>query len=83
MIEVLKAFDIREFSPGRCVRCNGPLDTVQEKESIRGLVPEYIFFHGKGFSRCLDCGNVYWEGSHMKRFRERLRSAVGPAMPHP
>jgi uncharacterized protein with PIN domain len=82
VIEVLKAFDIREFGTGRCARCNGLLDTVQEKESIRDLVPEYIFFHGSGFSRCLDCGNVYWEGTHMKRFRKQLGNVIKPAMPH-
>jgi len=81
VIEVLRTFDIKEFGAGRCVRCNGPLDTVQERESIRDLVPEYIFFHASGFSRCLDCGNVYWEGSHMKRFREQLGSAMQQAVP--
>ncbi len=75
-IEVLKAFDIRESGPGRCARCNGPLDHVEEKESIRDLVPEYVFFHGTGFSRCRVCSNVYWEGTHLKRFREQLGSAI-------
>ncbi|MBI4689057.1 MAG: hypothetical protein HY754_02120 [Nitrospirae bacterium] len=31
--------------------------------------------------RCRACGNIYWEGSHMKRFREkvceRLRTEIG------
>ncbi|MBI5203788.1 MAG: hypothetical protein HZA11_02600, partial [Nitrospirae bacterium] len=43
-----------------------------EKKSVRGLVPEHIYVQYNRFSRCKECGNIYWEGSHIKRFREKV-----------
>lgn len=79
VIEVMKAFNIQELGfgrpacrTGRCARCNGVLAPVEDKGSLRDLVPEYVFLTHNLFHRCESCGNVYWEGTHMKRFRELL-----------
>ena len=58
--------------PGRCVACNGSLETVTDKNRVRNSVPEYVFLSLDVFSRCVDCGRVYWEGSHSRQFREML-----------
>lgn len=72
LIELTKALNIKEFNPCRCVKCNGMLIVGIGKDSVRGLVPEHIYVQFNRFSRCKDCGNVYWEGSHIKRFREKV-----------
>ncbi len=81
LVEVIKALDIngavlysavKEFNLSRCIKCNGILIDVKEKKDVGGLVPEHIYIQFNKFLRCQDCGNVYWEGTHMKRFRERI-----------
>ncbi len=76
VIEVTRSLGIREVRPGRCARCNGILVPVDRKEGVRDLVPEYIFFHCSNFQRCRDCGSIYWEGTHLKRFRTMLDSVL-------
>lgn len=73
VMEVISLFDVKEFGPGRCARCNGILDGV-DKKIIMDQVPEYVFHRCNSFFRCRDCGNVYWEGTHLKRFREMLEA---------
>ncbi len=74
--EVIISFKIMEFRPGRCPRCNGILDPVDRKASIRDMVPEHVFFDRDSFQLCRSCGKVYWEGTHLKRFREMLYAVL-------
>jgi uncharacterized protein with PIN domain len=70
--EVLGAFGLKGIEPSRCARCNGILSEVTPQESVRDMVPEYIFRTCRSFSQCQACGKVYWEGTHLKRFRALL-----------
>lgn len=72
LVELTKALNMEEFNSGRCVKCNGMLIPGIGKKNVRGLVPEHIYVQYNRFSRCKDCGNIYWEGSHIKRFREKV-----------
>ncbi len=74
--EVLAAFDIKAFCPARCPGCNGALSPADKKE-VRDLVPEHIFFAHSSFQSCRSCGKVFWEGTHLKRFRERIGPLIG------
>lgn len=67
--EVLTSFNVKDFGPARCAGCNGILDLVDNKERVRDMVPEYVLLNRNVFHFCRDCGNVYWEGTHLKRFR--------------
>ncbi len=60
----------------RCLKCNGILAPVTDKTGVEGSVPEYVYRNFNRFSRCALCGNIYWEGSHYRDFRERLRKAL-------
>jgi hypothetical protein len=64
---------------GRCVVCNGVLDEVPRKEEVRELVPDFIYLNFSGFLRCLDCGKVYWEGSHHKGIRDKVKGVLSAA----
>ncbi len=70
--EVMRTFAAKEPGPGRCARCNGILGKIEKKDSVRDMVPEYVFVHHGTFLRCKACGSVYWEGTHLRRFREML-----------
>lgn len=70
--EVIRLFSVKEFGPSRCARCNGVLYSVDQKEAVTDLVPEYVFYNCSSFFMCKACGSVYWEGTHLKRFRTML-----------
>jgi len=53
----------------RCIRCNVLLERTQV-EAVRDDVPEYVLVNELEFSRCPDCGRIYWRGSHVRRMIE-------------
>ena len=61
---------------GRCAICNGLIDEVPQKEEVRDLVPDFIYLNSPVFMRCSDCGRVYWEGSHGKGMREKVKGVL-------
>jgi uncharacterized protein with PIN domain len=72
-LEVMRRLDLRHrLAPfTRCVRCNGSLVAVTKDEVIEHLEPLTRRYYDD-FSRCTECGRVYWRGSH----RARLVSLV-------
>jgi len=60
----------------RCVACNGQLMKVSDKSEVKDVVPEFIFQQITMFSRCRSCGRIFWEGSHPKKFKEKLNSII-------
>lgn len=70
--EVITGLNISGFKHARCTACNGIFTNIQNKREVKGLVPDYVYIHINRFMRCNDCGNIYWEGSHIKRFMERV-----------
>ena len=74
--EVLDRFElqarIRPFA--RCARCNGSVEAVAPAD-VAGAVPDDVARRHVAFSRCRQCGQVYWPGSHQARLRERLAEA--------
>jgi uncharacterized protein with PIN domain len=63
--EVVRRFDLtRQFVPfQRCIACNGRLAGVP-KDEVADLIPPYIRETKNEFSRCPDCGKIYWRGTH-------------------
>lgn len=57
----------------RCLKCNRVLSTLPRSEA-KEKVPEKIYATFAEFSRCPNCGRIYWPGSHLKRMREKLKS---------
>ncbi|HZE17112.1 MAG TPA: Mut7-C RNAse domain-containing protein [Mycobacterium sp.] len=79
-IEVIRRLDLRDrLAPlTRCVRCNGTLVAVTKDEVIEYLEPLTLRYYDE-FSRCPDCGRIYWAGSHhagLVRLVERLRDKL-------
>jgi uncharacterized protein len=76
-LEVIRRLDLgQRLAPlTRCVRCNGMLASVAKNEVIEYLEPLTRRYYDE-FSRCAECGRIYWAGSHYARLVglvERLR----------
>ncbi len=77
LLEVIEALKIKEFALfSRCVKCNGRLVRVTDKQEIKDSVPEFVFLQFNVFKKCSDCGRVYWEGSHPKKFKEKIGEII-------
>jgi uncharacterized protein with PIN domain len=67
-LEVIRRLDLRRrlvpFT--RCVQCNGRLIPVTKDEVIDHLEPLTRRYYDD-FSRCAECGRIYWPGSHHAR----------------
>lgn len=75
--EVLTRFDlyskIRPFT--RCMKCNGILEPV-DKESIISRLPAKVNEFCDEFSKCRDCGQLYWPGTHYERMKELISNVA-------
>jgi len=67
--EVLRRFDLfSQVKPlTRCIPCNGIIERIDKKAVVSQLPPRTAsrcdeFYH------CLDCGQIYWPGSHYDRW---------------
>ena len=49
-----------------CLHCNLPLVPIP-KETIRNVVPIYVYETQRAFMRCPQCGKIYWAGTHRDR----------------
>ena len=76
LIEVVRRFNlfgaIEPFR--RCVKCNGPLETIS-KEAISERLPPGTRQRYDKFQICQACGQIYWKGAHFERL-ERLIDEV-------
>jgi len=68
--EVLRRFDLfRQVRPFcRCLMCNGLLRPVPKAEIYDRLEPKTKLYYEEFFT-CVDCGRIYWEGSHLEKMR--------------
>jgi hypothetical protein len=67
--EVIQALGItmKDIGPfSRCIRCNALIRRV-DKDSVRGMVPDYVWETHDTFRMCIICRRIYWPGSHIRR----------------
>ena len=73
LVDVVRRFDllgqVRPFT--RCMACNGLLEAVDKAEIIEQLQPLTRKYFQE-FSRCEQCGQIYWKGSHHERMQAVL-----------
>lgn len=75
--EIIRRFDlassVRPFT--RCSRCNGRLISVEKSEVFDQLEP-LTKKHYNQFTRCKECGQVYWRGSHFQKLEEKILALI-------
>jgi hypothetical protein len=81
--QVVRAWpqDFKSTFLSRCQHCNHLLEASCAYETLpeaaREKVPPKARFWRDFFRRCVGCGRVYWEGTHVERMRCFLRDSVG------
>ena len=80
--EVVQRFDLKaQIIPfGRCTLCNGIVEQVDKQHIVDQLEPKTRKYFDT-FWQCSSCGQIYWEGSHVKHMLkltdEVLNSVAG------
>ncbi len=57
----------------RCFECNTLL-TPKTREEAQGRVPPFIYETVKEYDYCPRCDQFFWEGDHVKRMKEFMKS---------
>ena len=57
----------------RCLDCNMPVNSIPKSEA-HGKVPEKSYNFYTDFSRCPNCGKIYWRGTHTERILRMLKT---------
>jgi uncharacterized protein with PIN domain len=83
--EIVARFDLAgSIQPfGRCAACNGLIEPVDKQAVLSRLEPRTRKYY-ETFFRCVACGRIYWEGSHVDQIRQRcadLRESPLPFRP--
>jgi uncharacterized protein len=79
LLAVIHRYRLQEnIAPwSRCLKCNGQLHDANKDDISERLEPKTRRYFDE-FRQCLDCGQVYWQGSHYGR----LRSFVSQILDH-
>jgi len=78
LADVLDRFALPLSPWTRCVACNGPLSQVSKADVDPLLLPGTKRTY-QSFSRCGECGQVYWRGAHSRHLQAIIDSATQPA----
>lgn len=84
LVEVLRHYGLdsapESLAPfSRCPVCNGVLEPVPKAEVLHLLEPLTRRYY-QDFSRCTDCGKVYWPGSHHERLKNCVDTRLAPRL---
>jgi uncharacterized protein with PIN domain len=65
---------VPERDPGQPPDVRDPRRPEPERHgaALRAIPPNVLNDHADALSRCRDCGQLYWPGSHLTRLRQRL-----------
>jgi uncharacterized protein with PIN domain len=75
LLDVLDRFTPPLAPWTRCPACNGPLSPAA-KAAVDPILQPGTRRTFQTFSRCADCGRVYWRGAHSKRLQQIIDSAI-------
>ena len=75
--EVIRRLDLAgQVNPlQRCLECNGIIESVDRAQVWSSLEPLARRYY-TDFYRCLACGKVYWEGSHVEHMSQAIRGMI-------
>ena len=59
--------------PHLCTCCNGLLDTIIDKNSIKNQIPDRLLYSKNIFYQCTKCNKIYWIGTHVERISRLIK----------
>jgi uncharacterized protein len=71
--EIRRSFPLHNGTP-RCLLCNYPIRKIK-KETVRHLVPPFVYRSQSNFFRCKQCGKIYWKGTHFEHMSRVIQFA--------
>ena len=84
IVHILERAGVRIVDPGeigtRCSICNGTLELADASDI--STLPERVTSGYTNFFKCISCGKLYWEGTHLKRIRvfiQRINDTLAKA----
>ena len=70
LVTIFRSLNIESINsqklPHFCTCCNGLLDTIIDKNSIKSKIPDRLLHTRVIFYKCSQCSKIYWIGSHME-----------------
>lgn len=77
LVTIFRSLDIESINsqelPHFCTCCNGLLDTIIDKNSIKNKIPDRLLQTKDIFYKCSQCNKIYWIGSHMEHIACLIR----------
>lgn len=77
LVTIFRSLDIKSINsqklPHFCTCCNGLLDSIIDKNSIKNKIPDRLLLTKDIFYKCSRCNKIYWIGSHMDRIASLIR----------
>ncbi len=73
---LIKKYNLKinfNMNTARCSACNGNLEKLEDKNSIKDQVKAETFKYHDDFFQCSTCKKVYWQGSHVENILKRLK----------
>lgn len=75
LLAVLQRYDLFKLiaAGSRCLRCNGLLAPVAKADILHRLEPKTRRYYDD-FYRCVECDQIYWQGSHYEHMQSFIAS---------
>jgi uncharacterized protein with PIN domain len=73
--QVVSRFDLlrRDDLFTRCLACNSWLQP-RSKDSVKELVPGYVFLTQEKFFGCAECRRIYWPATHHQKMLQEIKN---------
>jgi uncharacterized protein len=73
LLQVIEACRLKPLKKlfTRCLACNATLQQ-RAKDSVKAMVPPYVFSTQERFFWCPECRRVYWPATHHEKILEQL-----------
>ncbi len=82
IVEILDRLDlwdkVNPFS--RCIMCNGTViefsSSTEEFEKEKSRIPPGVISWCNEYYKCMQCGKIYWEGSHYEKLTKKIETII-------
>ena len=75
---VIKSLNLNPWKGlfSRCVYCNHLVEKIEDVTKFKDKIPPYALVTSPSFYYCPVCNRVYWEGSHHKKIKEKIKNLM-------